>query len=121
MTNARLLDLYTGSGSVAKVAKEMGFDVVTLDIDSRCNPDLCVDVLDFDYRAYPVHYFDVIWASPDCRMFSKARQSNIGRVVHGEICTKETLLRDLVNIGLPILKRTEEIIDYLQPKAYIFH
>ena len=56
MTNARLLDLYTRSGSVAKVAKEMGFDVhvVTLNIDSRCNPDLCVDVLDFDYRAYPV-------------------------------------------------------------------
>ena len=114
----RLLDLYTGTGSVAKVAREMGYDVVTLDVDARCKADLCVDVLEWDYTSIPVGYFDVIWASPDCRMFSKARYSNLGRVVNGEILTRETLMRDIQTIALPILRRTEEIIDHLKPRAY---
>jgi len=114
----RLLDLFTGTGSVARVAREMGYDVCTLDIDVRCNPDICIDVLEFDYRAYPVGHFDIIWASPDCRTFSCARRSNLGRYVNGEICTQDTLERDLSNQGLPILRQTEAIIDYLKPKVY---
>lgn len=114
----RVLDLFTGTGSVAKVAREMGCEVITLDIDAKCKPDLCTNILEFDYRAYPINYFDVIWASPDCRTFSQARRSNLGRVINGELCTAETLLRDVSNIGLPILRRTEEIIDYLKPRAY---
>ena len=39
----RLLDLFTGTGSVARVAEELGYEVHTLDIDRRCKPDLCVD------------------------------------------------------------------------------
>ena len=115
----KLLDLYTGTGSVSKIASEMGFEVVTLDIDSRCKPDLCVDVLDFDYEsAFKKGSFDVVWASPDCRMFSRARQCNIGREVKGEMFTREGLERDLVEKGLPVLRRTEEIIEYLSPSAY---
>ena len=114
----RLLDLFTGTGSVARVAREMGYEVCTLDIDPRCKPDICIDVLEFDYQAYPIGYFDVIWASPDCRTFSCARRSNLGRLVNGEICTQETLDRDLSNQGLPILRQTEAIIDYLKPRAY---
>ena len=118
MERPKLLDLFCGGKSVANVAEQMGFEVYTLDIDPRCKPDFRVDILEFDYRQFPPGLFDVIWASPDCRMFSCARRSNIGRMVNGEICTQETLDRDLNNIGLPLLRRTEEIIDYLKPKAY---
>ena len=32
--------------------------------------------------------------------------------------TAETLLRDTLCIGVPVLRRTQEIIEYLQPRAW---
>ena len=49
-TSPRLLDLFTGTGSVARVAEELGYEVHTLDIDRRCKPDICADILEFDYE-----------------------------------------------------------------------
>lgn len=109
----KLLDLFTGTGSVANVARELGYDVTTLDIDPRAKPDICADILTVDYTA--LGHFDVIWASPPCDTFSHARKSNIGR--HGY--TAETIARDISEIGLPMLRRTQQIIEYLQP-TYFF-
>ena len=110
----RLLDLFTGSGSVARAAEELGYEVTSLDINEKCEPDICADILEFDYTQYAPGSFDVIWASPPCDKFSKACFSNIGR--YG--ITRETLLRDIHLIGLPILRRTEDIIRYLKPRKY---
>ena len=110
----RLLDLFTGSGSVARAAEELGYEVTSLDIDEKCEPDICADILEFDYTQYAPGSFDVIWASPPCDKFSKACFSNIGR--YG--ITRETLLRDIHLIGLPILRKTEDIIRYLKPRKY---
>ena len=115
----RLLDLFCGTKSVARVAESLNFEVTTLDIDSRCKPDICADILEFDYKAaFVPGQFDVVWCSPPCNTFSCARKSNIGRTVKGEIMTAETLLRDVETVGVPILRRTQEIIEYLQPKVY---
>ena len=82
----RLLDLFTGTGSVARVAEELGYEVHTLDIDRRCKPDLCVDVLEFDYaNAFEPGYFDVVWASPPCHTRLVAHASvlyDINRSTH---------------------------------------
>lgn len=107
----RLLDLYSGTGSVAKVAREMGYQVTTLDLSGA---DINTDVLTWDYTQYPVGYFDIIWSSPPCTWFSCARRSNIGR--HGY--TKESIESDIIEYGLPILRKTEEIIEYFQPKSW---
>lgn len=109
----KLLDLFTGTGSVAKVARDLGYEVTTLDIDARAKPDICADILTFDYST--LGHFDVIWASPPCNTFSHARKSNIGR--YG--ITAESILSDISEIGLPILQRTQELIEYLQP-TYFF-
>ena len=115
----KLLDLFTGTGSVARVAEDLGFEVHTLDIDPKCKPDICADILEFDYKAaFVPGYFDIIWASPPCDTFSTARRSNIGRTVKGEVMTAETLLRDTLNEGVPILRKCQEIIHFLQPKVY---
>ena len=115
----RLLDLFTGTGSVARVAEELGYEVHTIDIDLKCKPDICADILEFDYKAaFVPGYFDVVWASCPCETFSAARRSNIGRMVKGEIMTAETLLRDTNFVGVPILRRTQEIINFLQPKMW---
>ena len=107
----RLLELFSGTGSVGDVAGAMGFEVVSLDLkDANIN----CDVMLWDYTTYPVGYFDVVWASPPCDTFSRVRQTNIGR--YG--ITRESLTHDMMTIGLPILRKTEEIIDYFQPHLY---
>ena len=115
----KLLDLFTGTGSIAKVARELGYEVVSLDIDPKCNPDICADITEFDYQSqFEPGSFDIIWASPPCQTFSCARKCNIGRHVKGELMTQETLARDVNELGVPILRRTQEIIEFLQPKAW---
>ena len=69
----RLLDLYSGTGSVATVAREMGWDVTTLDISPKHGPDLCVDVLNFDYTVWLKHGFDLVFASVPCESYSQAK------------------------------------------------
>jgi len=119
MDKPRLLDLFCGTKSVARVAEDLGYEICTLDIDYRCKPDICADILEFDYEsAFVPGYFDVVWASCPCETFSAARRSNIGRMVKGEIMTAETLLRDTNFVGVPILRRTQEIINFLQPKMW---
>ena len=54
-------------------------EVISLDIDPTCGATHTCDIMDFDYLAYPSGHFDIIWASPDCRIFSQAMHSWIGR------------------------------------------
>ena len=86
--------MFTGTGSVKVVAEALGYEVTSLDIDPRCNPDVVADITLFDYTVWSPGEFDVVWTSPPCLYFSAARRSNLGRMVKGEIMTKETLLRD---------------------------
>ena len=69
----RLLELFSGTKGVSKVAKSLGWETVSLDISPKYNPDLCMDILNFDETQYPKDYFDFVWASPDCRAYSSAR------------------------------------------------
>ena len=66
-TPHRVLDLFSGGKSVAKVLQGKGFEVVTLDSDPRTDPTICVDILEWDYRSvYPPGHFFLIAASPPC-------------------------------------------------------
>lgn len=115
----KLLDLFTGTGSIAKVARELGYEVVSLDIDPKCKPDICADITEFDYQSqFEPEYFDLVWASPPCETFSCARACNIGRLVNGELMTAERLHQDMENIGVPILRKTQELIQYLKPNVW---
>ena len=100
----RLLDLFSGTHSVGVVARALGFEVVSLDLSDAT---VCCDVLDWDYAsAYPVGYFDIIWSSPPCDTFSHARYKNVGRFG----ITRETIEADIHTHGLPLLRKTQEII-----------
>ena len=69
----RLLELFSGTGSVGRVFRELGWEVVSVDNDPRACADITDDVLTWDYTAYPRSYFDAVWASPPCTEYSIAR------------------------------------------------
>ena len=107
----KLLELFSGTKSVGKVAEQLGYEVISLDLKDA---DINCNILDWDFTTYPVGYFDVIWASPPCDTFSNVKECRKGK--HGY--TSETIQNDIDNIGLPILRRAEEIIQYFNPKYY---
>ena len=48
----RALDLFCGRMSAALVLREHGYEVVTLDSDPKRQPDICTDMLDWDFRSH---------------------------------------------------------------------
>jgi hypothetical protein len=67
----RLLEVFSGTGSIGKPWREAEHDVTAIDIDGRYNPEICEDILQVDYRALPTP--DFLWASPPCEQYSIAR------------------------------------------------
>ena len=64
-----ILELFSGTGSFSKVARERGHQTFTVDIDSYFKPDLCKDILELNIEDIPFKP-DVIWSSPPCQKFS---------------------------------------------------
>lgn len=111
----RLLELHCGTKSISKVFEKNGWECITLDIDPRWNPTICCDILTWDYKsAYPPGYFDMVHSSPPCTTFSSARWFNNGRFGN----TTESLTNDMINLGIPPLQKTLEIIKYFKPACY---
>lgn len=108
----RVLELFSGTGSVSKVCAELGYEVVSVDISNQYHqPTIMTDIMKWDYRtSYDVGFFDIIWASPPCNTFSFINLITKSPQVVKERCEK---------IGVPLLRKTEEIIDYFQPALWV--
>ena len=96
----KLLELFSGTKSVGKVAEQLGYVVVSLDLKDA---DINCDILNWDYTVYPSGYFDVIWASPPCTEYSRAKTTGGRKNEHAN----------------KIVLRTIDIIKYFNPKYYI--
>lgn len=109
----KILELFSGTASFSKIAKEMGHEVFTVDNDSQHNPDLCIDILDFTPAHLPREFAcpDFIWASPPCTTFSVASIRHYWE--NGKPKNDKCLL------GISIVKKTIEIIKALNPKYWI--
>ena len=96
----KLLELFSGTKSVGKVAEKLGYEVVSLDLKDA---DINCDILEWDYTIYPTGHFDVIWASPPCTEYSRAKTTGVRKI----------------NDANKIVLRTLEIIEYLNPTYFI--
>jgi len=96
-----LLELFSGTGSVGKVASELGYTVISLDRDMRAS--IQIDIMDWDYTDFNPRMFDVIWASPPCTEFNRAKTCGV---------------RDIEGSNA-VVKRTLDIIEYFKPKYWI--
>ena len=76
--------------------------------------DINCDILEWDYRAFAPKHFDVIWCSPPCETFSIARRSLIGRYGY----TVESMERDVLEKGVPLLRRAEEIMSIWNRRCF---
>lgn len=115
--NIKVLELFSGTGSVGRICKHLGWEVISLDLN---NADINTDILDWDYTIFEPGHFDIIWASPPCNTFSHLANTRIGLTTKGieGIVTKEKLDERMMNVGVPILEKTLEIIDYLSPETW---
>ena len=93
--------MFSGTGSVGNVAKTMGYDVVSLDRDMDAT--IKIDIMNWDYQNFTKPVIDVIWASPPCTEYSRAKTLGI---------------RDIEGAN-EIVKRTLDIIHYFKPKYWI--
>ena len=93
----KVLELFSGTGSVGKCCKALGWDVVSVDMilpaDHKC------DIMDFDYKQYSKDEFDIVWASPPCTEYSKAKSVGV---------------RDIDGAN-KLVKKALEIIEYFNP------
>ena len=76
----RALFLCSGTGSVGLPFREAGWGVTDVDWCARFNPEIVTDITTWDYKsALQPGYFDVIWASPDCTQYSRAKTTGAPR------------------------------------------
>ncbi|MBK5246405.1 MAG: DNA cytosine methyltransferase [Peptostreptococcaceae bacterium] len=72
----QIIELFSGSKSVAETFESHGWETVTVDNNAKLNPSMCCDILALSPALLPKKV-DFVWASPDCSKFSRAAdQSN---------------------------------------------
>ena len=112
----KVLELFSGTGSVGKCCKELGWDVVS--VDMILPADHQVDIMDFDYKQYDKDEFDIVWASPPCTFYSNLQNCWIGRKrKDGTLVTKEWIEEQRKESDKLILK-SFEIINYFNPEFW---
>jgi site-specific DNA-cytosine methylase len=112
----KVLELFSGTGSVGKCCKALGWDVVSVDL--LLPADHQIDIMDFDYKQYDKDNFDIIWASPPCTEYSNLQSCWLGRKKKdGIIYTKEIMEKNMNEADKLVLKAFE-IIDYFNPEYW---
>jgi len=117
----KILDLFSGTHSVQRAIDSdimfHGWEVTSLDLSMS---DINCDIMEWDYKsAFEPGHFDIIWQSPVCVHFSRLKRINIGRNnKNGKQVTAESIEADISNIGVPMLNKCWEIIDYFKPKYF---
>ena len=112
----KVLELFSGSGSVSKVCNDLGYDVVSLDIEFEATHKM--NILDFDYKQYKPDEFDIVWGSPPCTYYSALQRSWIGQKKKDGIYTIDKLTKDLSDSDA-LVERTFEIIKYFNPELWV--
>ena len=129
----KVLELFSGTHSIGKVAHNKGWEVVSVDrdLDGTCpfgsgyvsDTHIKEDIMTWDYKKkYKPGDFDIITASPVCLWWSHLRSCWVGRKckkMHPtDIITKEHIQADIDRYGKPMVDKIFEIIDYFQPKHW---
>ena len=88
-----LLELFSGTGSIGRAFRAQGYDVISVDLDPKAEADITKDILDFEVAELDGRAVDVIWASPPCTWYSKARGGTTAEELDAsDVLVRKTLL-----------------------------
>ena len=73
-----MLELFSGTGTLAMAFKELGWETVTLDADKRHCADICCDITEWDCLG--IAKFDHIHLSPPCTDWSQAKTRGVREI-----------------------------------------
>ena len=105
----KVVELFSGTESFSKAARELGHETFTVDNDSSFNPDLLADAENLRIGDFPWFMPDIIWASPPCESFSVA---TIGKNWVDWRPSEKALM------GIRLVTKTLELIMGLRPTFY---
>ena len=91
--------IFSGTGSVGRIAKELGYTIISLDLK---NASINEDILKFDYNKFD-NDFDVTWSSPPCTEYIIAKQTGTRKIDEANETAKKAI----------------EIITYVDPNVFV--
>lgn len=111
----RVLELFSGSATFSRIARERGHDVRTLDFNPKYGADYCADITTWDAKAALGAWRpDVIWASPDCTCFSIANGGGLKNYWDERLSPISPKSKKAVEV----VKATWAVIHQLRPQRY---
>mgnify|MGYP000513010207 FL=1 len=67
----KILDIFSGTGSVAKMCNKLGYECVNIDISDKYHkPIILADIMKWNFKSYKPKYFDIIFAGVPCTEYS---------------------------------------------------
>ena len=100
----KLLESFSGTGSVESAFAARRWEVVSVDQDPKTKAPIHEKILIWNYKVFPSGHVDAIWASPCCTHYSPARRG-------------AKTLRNL-ELAESLVCKSLEIIDYFQPRVW---
>lgn len=111
-----VVELFSGTANLARIARKRGHRVLTLDRDAEAN--MMMDIMDLRVRdivdAFGGERVDMVWASPPCQGFSVAAIGKHWEMVDGKPVPKHQTSA----MGMLLLSRTLAVIKTLDPVVW---
>lgn len=106
----KTIELFAGTKSFSKVARNLGNDVFTTDYEEIDGQDLIADIHTLSEKDFP-YQPDILWASPPCEGFSVAA---IGKNWNYDNTPKT----DSARRSVALVEQTLRMISELKPKYF---